>query len=56
MTEIISGNFQQAALYPPCLPACRIYVVSGSSSRRRMDNLTEMVPGTPRRNESHTCP
>lgn len=46
MTEMISGNFRQAALYPPCLPACRIYVVSGSSSRWRMDNMPGIKSGT----------
>lgn len=37
MTEMISGNFRQAALYPPCLHAGNT-IVSGSS-RRRMDYL-----------------
>jgi hypothetical protein len=44
MPEIISGNFQQGALYPPCLHAGNT-LVSGSSSRR-MDYLPGIESST----------
>lgn len=40
LTEIVSGNFRQPALYPPCLPDG--YPLVSVSSSRRMDCL----PGT----------
>jgi hypothetical protein len=46
MTESISGGFQQVGLYPPCLPACRKSLYSGSSSRWRIDYLTVLPPGS----------
>lgn len=44
LPKMISGNFRQGALYPPCLPA-GYTLVSGSSSRR-MDYLPRIVTVT----------